>query len=353
MAADHLVLTLSPVTPTPGVERREFLADVRAAVPGAQVVEMRQAGVPVPANEAAGIPENYFATVYVIGPTRQDSQGVTEILSGPLIIGGPDLLEALHAGDGIDALKAGKIVGIGPGTVGPEGTVGVPDPLDENFNLAAGDSGPTHPAVEAGESRYAQLGLGGSENYVVSPKEARRMGLHAQSDPAMGYWWILRAPRAIDAGTLSAAQSAAAKHQGAFISDGRYQGRSDAFIRMVLTAVAAAVALIIVGVVVALVTSESRRDHAILVAVGAGPGMRRKVVGANAWLLGTLGGLLAVPAGFLPVIVIQLARQAGRTVVVPWTAIGVAVVAVPAVAGLIAAATSRQPKAVQLLRPIA
>jgi hypothetical protein len=81
--------------------------------------------------------------------------------------------------------------------------------------------------------------------------------------------------------------------------------------------------------------------------------MRRRVSGTRAWLIATLGGLLAVPAGFVPVIVIEVARSAARTIVVPWTAIAMALLGVPLVAGLAAAALSRQPRAAQLLRPLA
>ena len=347
MAADHLLVTLTPVTDDPSAERRALVEDLADAVPGARIVEMPPAGSMVKADPSAGIPEPFFAQTFVTGPERVVVEGVAQLASGPLIVGGPDLLEALHAGDGIPALRDGKIVGIGPGTVGEEGVVRIQDPAADPDDYAP------HPAAEAGDSRYAGLGLGSPDNYVISPRGAARLGLRAQDDPTFGYRWILRAPRPVDASVLQAARSAAAEREGAFVDDGRYQGRDDTAIRRVVTGAAAAVALIIVGVVVALVAAESRRDHAILVAVGAGPWMRRKVLAANAWLLGTLGGFLAVPAGFLPVIVIQMARQAGRTVVVPWLAIATAVVAVPLLAALASAVASRQPKAAQLLRPIA
>ena len=109
---------------------------------------------------------------------------------------------------------------------------------------------------------------------------------------------------------------------------------------------------LIVAVAVALVRAESRRDHAILSAVGASPSTRRRLAGANAALLALLAGMIAIPGGFLPIAVIQTARQASAPIVVPWLTIVAVAVAVPLIAGLAAAAFSRAPRDRTMLQPI-
>jgi putative ABC transport system permease protein len=90
-----------------------------------------------------------------------------------------------------------------------------------------------------------------------------------------------------------------------------------------------------------------------MVAVGAEPRMRRRVAGANALLLAILAAVLAIPAGFLPVIVIQFAQQDGYPIVPPWGAIAVVLLIVPLVAAASAGLVSRQPPSTRLLHPIA
>jgi putative ABC transport system permease protein len=110
-------------------------------------------------------------------------------------------------------------------------------------------------------------------------------------------------------------------------------------------------ALAIVAVVVALIGAESRKDRAILAAVGAAPRMRRVLAGASA-LVAAVAGALAVPAGFAPVLVFRIAQARDYPIVVPWAAIAVAILIVPIIAGAIAAIGSREPKPMSLLRPI-
>jgi putative ABC transport system permease protein len=344
MAADHLVLTLSPQTRDRAGEQREFLDAMRRAVPDALIAPLRQAEYPKGHPDDPN-PEDLPAPVFVEGPQIVERPGAARTATGPLFIGDANLLRALHAEDGTDALADGSVVGIGPGGVTAEGTVTLP-------SFDGSPSQRSLPAVSAGDTRYSAIGFWGEFLYVVSPERAAELKVRPVRNPPEGFLWILRAQDSLRPAAVEAAQLAAFRIPGGYANTLSNYGEGLGSVRLILTGVAALIALIIVGVVVALVTAESRRDHAILVAVGAGPLMRRKVVGANAWLLATLGGLLAVPAGFLPVVVIQAARQAGKTVVVPWLAITVAVAALPLIAALISAAVSRRPKAAQLLRPI-
>ena len=101
----------------------------------------------------------------------------------------------------------------------------------------------------------------------------------------------------------------------------------------------------------ALVGAESRREHAVLVAVGAGPGRRRRTVAANAFFVSALAGVLAVPAGFLPVVILELARRAHRPIVAPWSVIGIVALGAPLIAAAFAGLASREPSSRSLMQP--
>lgn len=89
--------------------------------------------------------------------------------------------------------------------------------------------------------------------------------------------------------------------------------------------------LAVLTIALALSAAETRNDQRLLLAVGANPGLRRSLAAGRAAVLAGLGGALAVPAGLLPAWgVIQTA--ATFDLVVPWGAIGVVALGLPAVA---------------------
>lgn len=105
----------------------------------------------------------------------------------------------------------------------------------------------------------------------------------------------------------------------------------------------------------ALSLAEQSRDQATLAAVGAGRRTRRLMAGAQTLVLALVGVLLGVAVGAVPGIAIamqltsegwnpvtgeMLTRDA--TIIIPWLALAVMVVAVPLLAGAIAAAGIRR-----------
>ena len=273
-------------------------------------------------------------------------QGGTYITYGRLEIGGPDLLRALHAEDGVRALRAGDVIGIGPGTI--EG--GFVQPA-QNFSEQA--LGMSLPAVEAGETRYRSVTQSGEFTYVISPGRAAQLGFERSTADAYNSHIILRASTALDDKAIARARQIAASSPGAYVTTAADLGDHSGPVRLYALLGGGALALAIVAVVVALVAAESRRDQAILVAVGAAPRIRRAVAGASAATVAALAAVLAVPAAFIPAAVFFLADRPGARVVVPWTTFAMVVVAVPAIAGTVGALVSREPKAGQLLRPVA
>jgi putative ABC transport system permease protein len=350
MGPDHLVLS----TFIPGEDRDDrtqaLLGEFRSVFPQAIVVPLR---VAVFSSQRYPLPEDLGEgqeewTAWVGGAQRTVREGVAYIANGELLIGGLDLLRVFHAEEGIPALEAGKVVAIGPDSA-DYGEVHLQLPPDENGDEAMIDL----PAEEAGGTRYASLGTSGEDNFVISPEAAARLGLRPSRAPEGNLKFVVRAPGPLSDEDIRKAKDLAAKHPGAFVTSAKDLGSDAGTIRLILTLAAGVVAMAIVGVAIALVGAESRRDGAILVAVGAEPGMRRKVAASSAGLLAGVAGLVAVPAGVLPVAVIQAAQREGHSIVMPWLAIAIVVVGVSVLAGVVAALLSRPPKAAQLLRPLA
>ena len=201
------------------------------------------------------------------------------------------------------------------------------------------------PAVAIG--RPKQTNEGEVPRYFISEQAAARYGLH----PGLASAGLLRAPHALSDEEVGRVQRAISKFEGAYATSRQQLMFHATPARLLITAAATLVALIIIGVAVALVAAESRREDALVVAVGAGPGMRRRTVAANAFFVTAMAGIIAAPAGLLPVAIVEMARTPNQPIVVPWDVVGIVMVCAPLVAGLIAAGFSRQPPSRDLLQP--
>ncbi len=111
----------------------------------------------------------------------------------------------------------------------------------------------------------------------------------------------------------------------------------------------AALGVTVVGL--ALSAAEGRSELATLAALGAPPRLRRRVRAWEALLTAGIAGVLAVPLGVLPAVVVLYAqrRHSGSAydrIGFPWTMALVVAVGVPVLAGLVAYATGRDPRRV-------
>jgi putative ABC transport system permease protein len=331
MAKDQLSIGFFEGTqPTPA-DRHAILADLRGAFPDAVVVPIRVATEP------------NGRRPYTAGPIVR-LQHQTVRMNGTLVVGGAGVLRALHAEGGIGALRAGTVVAVGPDatdhgavhvtTTGPPQVTLPPDAL----TLKAADAGPT---------RWASLV--DQYTYVISPRTAALVGLSSESNDT----FVLRAPTDLTDADLQKAGAIVGRYSGASMNDVSSLGSQNGPGRWYFGIAGTLLALAIVGVIVTLMGEESRRDRAIVSAVGAAPRTRRALAGASAWVVAAVAGALAIPAGFVPVTVFRIAQARGYPIVVPWAAIAIAVVGVPVVAATVGALASRQPKPMSLLRPIA
>jgi len=131
---------------------------------------------------------------------------------------------------------------------------------------------------------------------VMSPATAERLGLSAA--PLSQY--VIRLSRPVIAADVALVAGFAAQQPATFADAALGPLAPDLLFRMVLITVSLLFALSITGIAVALGEAESRPDQRTLLAIGADPGMRRRIAAARAGVLGLMAGLLAVPAGLLP-----------------------------------------------------
>lgn len=254
---------------------------------------------------------------------------------GTLTVGGQDLLRVLHADERIADLQDGAVVVIGEGTVNTD-AVHVAPPT------AGGGEPVALRAVTSDGPGYPSL-----PQFVISPEGAQRAGLAVQSRGPLLY----RTAGPVELETLDEIRAATAT-----IDDVWVLGAADTFVdsgsfQALLLGVAVPIALGTLGVSTAMVVAESRRDQAVLAAVGAAPGTRRRIVGSAALLLGLLAAVVAIPAGYVPVTLMLGLSESAYPIVVPWMTM-TGVVAAALLAGLGGLLLSREPAAGSMIRPL-
>jgi putative ABC transport system permease protein len=125
-------------------------------------------------------------------------------------------------------------------------------------------------------------------------------------------------------------------------------------VELILTGVALVFSLFVVGVSLALAAAESKDERDILTIAGAPPGALARSAGARAWLLSIIGTVMAVPVGFLPIVVTSWATAQndeadGYPIVFPTRTVALLVIALPLAVCLVSWASSAT---AQRLRPV-
>lgn len=343
----------------------EWLDDLRGALrerfPGSLLEPVRLVAYPPGSLPGEDHPLYLWATG---APRVQETpEGtVTTHASSKLGIATPDLLRALGAERGIAALEEGKVVALGTGLVeGGEVEIGglqAPPGRETPERLAAVEIALPRalpevlPSFFVSESAARARGLVpvfASQYEIIDYTEAARPGSIAFYVIASQH--VFHNPTPLSGDDIVAVKQIA-QRSGAFA-----QSAADMLpptgerLRALVLGIFSVLALAIVGVAVALVRAESRRDNTILAAVGAEPGTRRRLAGASAALLALLAGVIAVPTGILPVALVHSALAAPRPIVIPWLAACAVLVAVPLLASVVAGLVSREPKAMTILDP--
>jgi putative ABC transport system permease protein len=292
--------------------------------------------------------------------TAEDAGGRAVTVHGPLIdrehsgvanqhpaIGDQELLVAMGGEPAAAAFAGGAVVAFGPNLV-PDGQV---------TSAITDSTGPARhirvPAVEVTTGSYTWQEL---PSFVISRQTAQRLGLPGLTTPPRH---LLRAPRPLSDGQrdqLLTLQTHFPKVSITWAEPDPDLQASEPGMRSILLALLAVAGMIALGSVAAacaLALSEAGQDLTTLGQLGATPAMTRRLMAAQAWLLATLGGLLAVAIGLAPAVIRTLASWQVRPRIailvwpspwaVPWTLLAVVAVGIPALAAAAASLLGRSP----------
>jgi uncharacterized membrane protein len=133
-------------------------------------------------------------------------------------------------------------------------------------------------------------------NAFIAPETAARLGF-APSHANNGY--VIRLDRPVTEEDLALAVTLVGS--SGYVEAAFPPRDPNAMTRLLAALVSVVLALTITAIAVALGESEARADQRTLLAVGADPRLRRRIVAARAGVIALLAALLAVPAGLLPV----------------------------------------------------
>ena len=180
-------------------------------------------------------------------------------------------------------------------------------------------------------ARVVALGVAASDlpGAVVSAETARILG----ATPGTSFRYIIRLPRIVTDEDLATAAGIAGKHPDTTVTASRPPVGADAAFRLAMIVASLLFALTVTAVAVALGEAESRPEQRTLLAIGADPGLRRRIAASRAGVIALLGGLLAVPAGLLPVWGLLASRGAPFVVPVPEVVGAIALLPILAIAG--------------------
>lgn len=142
--------------------------------------------------------------------------------------------------------------------------------------------------------------------------------------------FVVRYDHPVTEADLAQAREVASRFGDTFAERLDAPTRPGAEFRILIMALVLLFAVSVTGIAIALGEAESRPEQRSLLALGADPGLRRRIAAARAAVLALLAGVLAVPAGLLPIWGIFASR--GSPLAVPAIEIVGAVIALPVLA---------------------
>ncbi len=206
------------------------------------------------------------------------------------------LLRALGAESGADALAAGKVVVLTKNPLEIDEVLLLVDrfdPLDPD--------GAPRSERHVLQARAVAVGVdpefSAVPGAVIPPSLLSELNLEPYQDTRS---FILRLDHPVTEADVARAGSIVASYLDTWVMASTGPDRTADTLRWVAMALSLLLALSITAIAVALGEAESRADQRTLLAVGAAPGIRRRIAAARAGVLAVLAGVLAVPAGLLP-----------------------------------------------------
>jgi len=274
------------------------------------------------AAEAGGPIRGAGSDTQLVWISPKNSNDPNNILSTQYVtVGDADLVRALGGASAVAQFEGGSVVLFSDR----------PSALNEaTIHLEGLDGAPTRTALVPAVV-VQRVATGNLPGAVVPASVAARLGITPGANEQN---YIVRLAHAATEGELTVAAGIAAGYADTWITTARPPDIAGGGFRWVLIGLSLLFALTVTGIAVALGEAESRSDQRTLLAVGADPALRRRITAARAGVIALLGGLLAVPAGLLPVwgllasrgapLVVPVPEVIGAVAVLPLLAIGAA-----------------------------
>lgn len=166
-------------------------------------------------------------------------------------------------------------------------------------------------AITAAIAQDPVRGTGDGDGYFITPAKAKSLGLTVVDAGV-----IIRTPKPLDRSENASIQVIS---QSSFngpptspVTNIAWAGPggdrvSTATVRTIVSGVVVLIALIVLGMSLALSAAETRDERDVLVSLGARPATMRSVSAWKAGLLAAAGAFVAIPTGFVPVAVVFMA----------------------------------------------
>ncbi|WP_405898715.1 ABC transporter permease [Streptomyces sp. NBC_00727] len=186
---------------------------------------------------------------------------------------------------------------------------------------------------------------------ILPQRTAERLGLHTQ--PLGSVYTVSHEPTDAESQRTSAAIDQAGG--GLWVQSNSGANERDSTILLILTLFAGVVTVGAAAITTGLAKADAEADLTTLSAVGAPPRVRRTLSGFQCLVVALTGVLLGTAAGLVPAVALRLVdlreameymrqqpmESAYTPIVLPWATIGLLAVAVPLLAGGLAAAFTR------------
>lgn len=260
------------------------------------------------------------------------TDGAFQVASGQVALGDDATLAALRLPPEVgDALASGLAVGLGPGSAAGGDIVvqtyddetGVSDAL--RFAAVDFDLRPTYH---------------GTPVYLLPPDVAAAAGLVSERSTT-----LLVVDRDLTSADRDALVDFVQSDLGFFDNLGvGWEQPLTPFATMaqaIALPITALIVLVIGGCLVAIAATESDRDIATMVRVGAAPSMRRRFLGLQSGYHALLGAALGAPIGLLLLVSLRRALTNPPAYVVPWVTVAVVMIAIPLLLAFVVAVLVR------------
>jgi putative ABC transport system permease protein len=214
---------------------------------------------------------------------------------GDVAAGTPTLLAMAHAEGAAADLRAGRLVVLSTDQItATTATVTV-----EDYSTGEG----VHKVLMTLPVRviHVTVGSGILPDAFVPDAAIAELGL-APLEDGLGEPFVLQYDHPVTEADLAKARQVASQYVDTVAEVGTeppsQQGQG---FRVLILALVLLFAVSVTGIAIALGEAESRPEQRSLLALGADPGLRRRIAASRAAVLVLLAGLLAVPAGLLPI----------------------------------------------------